>query len=97
MNCWEFKKCGRQPGGELNGSRPCQVPKMSIYDGINGGKNGGRVCWIVADTVCDGDVQETFHQKLEACSQCDFYRIVKEEEGGSPKIPLDILEKLCSR
>jgi hypothetical protein len=68
---------------------------MSMYDGVNGGKNGGRVCWIIGDSVCDCDVQSTFHHKLETCSGCDFYTAVEEEEGGNPSIPLDVLRKIC--
>jgi hypothetical protein len=60
---------------------------MTMYDGVNGGKNGGRVCWIITDSACDGDVQVTFHHKLETCAACDFYRTVKEEEGGTRVFP----------
>jgi hypothetical protein len=94
-NCWEFKNCGKHKSG-VDGSSPCQVPKMSMYDGVNGGKNGGRVCWIITDSACDGGVQVTFHHKLETCAACDFYKTVKEEEGGKPSIPLDVLRNICS-
>jgi hypothetical protein len=94
-NCWEFKNCGKHKSGVSGDSSPCQVPKMSMYDGVNGGKNGGRVCWIIADSACDGNVQVTFHHKLETCAVCDFYKTVKEEEGGNPSIPLDVLRSIC--
>jgi hypothetical protein len=90
-NCWEFKNCGKNEDGSSN----CPVPRMSMYEGVNGGKNGGRVCWIIADSACDCDVQSTFHHKLKTCSACDFYKAVKEEEEGKPSIPLDVLRKIC--
>ncbi len=94
-NCWEFKNCGKNNYDSSGNSRPCQVPKMAMYDGVNDGENGGRVCWIIADTACDGAVQATFRHKLETCSACDFYRTVLEEEGGKPSIPLDVLQRIC--
>jgi hypothetical protein len=94
-NCWEFKNCGQNIRDKKGDSRPCQVPKMAIYDGVNNGENGGRVCWIIADSVCEGKVQSTFQQKLETCSACDFYKAVMEEEGGKPDISLDLLRKIC--
>ncbi len=45
-NCWEVKKCGRQPGGEKVdelGVCPAAVPNE--YDGTNKGNHGGRFCW----------------------------------------------------
>jgi hypothetical protein len=96
-NCWEFKKCGNRPGGaEGKGKCACPVPEMSVYDGINSGTNAGRVCWIVADSACDGDVQVTFRHKLKACGECDFYKAVSEEEGTDLALPMKVLEDLLS-
>jgi hypothetical protein len=96
-NCWEFKDCGRKKTGDrFRGQRKCVVPEMSMYDGINGGKNAGRACWLVADTTCNGDVQFTFAQKLKTCATCDFYLKVKEEEEEELDAPLTIIEDLCN-
>lgn len=40
--------------------------------------NRGSVCWLVAGTLCGGKVQGAFAQKLENCSQCDFYKIANK-------------------
>jgi hypothetical protein len=48
---------------------------------MNGGLNGGRVCWALTGTLCGGKVQGTFAQKLGNCSECEFYRLVHEEQG----------------
>ncbi len=42
LNCWEFKKCGREPGGAK--IEECLAAKDSEIDGTNSGKKGGRVC-----------------------------------------------------
>jgi hypothetical protein len=96
-NCWEFKKCGNGPGGAKGkNTQVCPVPEMGLYNGINGGTNAGRACWIVADSACDGDVQMTFRHKLKACVECDFYNAVSEEEGAELALPLKVLEDLLS-
>ena len=82
MNCWEFKECGRQPDGdriELLGICPATIEEA--LDGTNGGKNGGRCCWKVSGTYCDGDVQGSFSTKIKDCIDCDFFKSVLVEEG----------------
>ena len=51
----------------------------SRLDGVHGGTNAGRACWIVAGTLCGGEVQGTFARKYASCDKCDFYRTVMEE------------------
>ncbi len=55
----------------------------SKLDGIHGGKNAGRACWVVAGTRCGGKVQGEFALKAGNCMICDFYRQVAKEEGAS--------------
>ena len=96
-NCWEHKKCGREPGGvkyeELGG---CPASIEERLDRINSGKNGGRACWALAGTLCGGVVQGSFAQKAGNCMQCDFYQIVGQEEGVNHESSKDILKKLKS-
>ena len=95
LNCWEFKKCGREPGGaKVKELGVCPVVKEERTDGINGGKNGGRACWAIAGTFCGGEVQGHFVQKLGNCQQCEFYDAVGKEEGSDYKGAREILEKL---
>ena len=82
LNCWEYKKCGRQIGGEKTkecGLCPASTQKST--DGVNNGRFGGRCCWAVAGTLCGGPVQGTFAAKLDKCFDCEFYWIVSREEG----------------
>ena len=81
VNCWEYEKCGRQPGGaHVDDMGVC--PAATNGAGGNGGVHAGRVCWAVAGTYCKGKVQGRFAQKLPECMQCDFYKLVKKEEGA---------------
>lgn len=81
-NCWEVKKCGRQFGGpKTKELGVCPASTDESVDGMNNGKNGGRMCWIIAGTFCHGKVQGTFAEKRLSCMACDFFKLVKEEEG----------------
>lgn len=84
LNCWEFKNCGRQPGGpkaaEL-GICPAAVEKN--LDGAHGGTNAGRACWVIAGSLCGGRIQGTFAKKLHNCWRCDFMNAVKREEEST--------------
>jgi len=82
QNCWEYMKCGRQPGGDNAGELGvCPAADDRSYDGINCGRNAGRFCWAVAGTFCGGKVQGTFADKRESCLSCGFFNKVRAEEG----------------
>jgi len=83
LNCWEFKKCGRQPGGAKVAELGACQAAIAANQGPNGGTNGGRICWAVAGTLCGGKVQGTFAQKMQNCMVCPFFLLVKQEEGAS--------------
>ncbi|OGS02022.1 MAG: hypothetical protein A2204_07555 [Elusimicrobia bacterium RIFOXYA1_FULL_47_7] len=90
QNCWEFKKCGREPGGaKVNELGVCPA---ATYTGpgkdLNSGKNAGRICWAIAGTFCGGTVQGEFAQKQVNCIVCDFYKVVRNEEGPNFKMLL---------
>ena len=81
-NCWEFKKCGREPGGaKVEEFGVCAAAVDQRYDGRHGGENGGRKCWHVNATLCGGSKQGTFFKKAANCVNCDFFKLVKDEEG----------------
>jgi hypothetical protein len=68
VNCWEFKNCGRQPGGEkVKELGLCPATTEESNNGINQGMNSGRICWAVAGTCCGGKVQGLFAQKYLSC------------------------------
>lgn len=88
LNCWEFMRCGREPGG-INAARLgiCPAAADTSYHGLNAGRNGGRICWAVAGTCCGGAVQGTFAEKRSTCVDCVFFQKVHKErkEAGSCK------------
>jgi len=55
------------------------------------GISAGRACWVVADTLCGGRVQGSFAQKFKDCGLCDFYKMVKEEEGENLILTIELL------
>jgi hypothetical protein len=78
VNCWEFMKCGKEQPNALG---ICPAVTEARADGVNGGLNAGRVCWAVAGTLCGGEVQGTYAQKLMNCTDCDFRARVRDETG----------------
>jgi hypothetical protein len=95
LNCWEFKKCGRQPGGEkAHELGVCPAYTQDKLHGVHGGRNSGRACWVVAGTYCKGEVQGTFVLKCADCMKCDFYKLVQEEEKKNFIFSSDLLMKL---
>lgn len=95
QNCWEFRKCGREPGGfKVNELGTCPAATEKRTDGINGGKNGGRACWAITGTLCGGKTQGTFANKVGNCLKCEFYQTVGAEEGPNQEGAKDILAKL---
>jgi hypothetical protein len=92
INCWEFMKCGREPGGE--NAEELGICPAAVYDKldcIHGGKNAGRVCWIVAGTMCAGEVVGSFAKKYNDCRECKFYQMVKEEEDTNFLITVELI------
>jgi hypothetical protein len=80
-NCWEHKKCGRQPGGhKVQELGICPATVEQGLDGAHEGKNAGRACWVVAGSLCGGKIQGTYAQKLNNCWRCEFMNKVKKEE-----------------
>lgn len=61
LSCWQFKKCGR----EKNDSCPAIAMKMQ------------NRCWRIAGTLCGGEVQGEFAEKIEDCRLCDYYKYMR--------------------
>jgi len=64
LNCWEFKNCGREKGG----AKADSLGVCSAYP------DDGKNCARIAGTLCGGEVQGTFAQKLHNCMKCEFYK-----------------------
>ena len=80
VNCWDHMKCGREPGGEhVAEMGVCPAATAVKLHGMNGGTNGGRICWFVAGTMCGGELQGSVAKKFERCYECEFYKLVQDE------------------
>jgi hypothetical protein len=94
-NCWEVKRCGRQPGGEsCHEFGVCPAAMEKRLDGIHGGVNAGRACWVVSGTMCRSSVQGTFAKKFSDCRNCDFYESVKSDEAPLFRLSATLLALL---
>ncbi len=94
-NCWEHKKCGREPGGaKAEELGVCPAATDPRTDGIHHGKNGGRACWVIAGTLCGGKVQGAFAAKMHNCMQCEFYKQVQKEERDEFIFSTELQKKL---
>ena len=78
-NCWDYLNCNYGPNSE----NPCPVVIDETSDGVNEGKNAGRICWTVPFTLCFNKPMGRFSGKREICLACDFFKLVKDEEGDS--------------
>lgn len=99
MNCWEFMKCGREENGDKSAELGvCPAHTEPRLNGIHGGINAGRACWVVAGTFCGGQVQGTFAEKEHNCLACDFYDLVRREERskGSFRMSPELTEMLAA-
>jgi len=64
MNCWEFKKCGREEGG-LKSKELGVCPAYPDHR---------KHCARITGTLCGGQVQGSFAMKLANCMNCGFYQ-----------------------
>jgi hypothetical protein len=77
-NCWDFMACSRGPDCSQS---PCPAATDRNSDGVNGGFNGGRFCWAVAGTYCGGETHCAHATEHDSCFDCEFFKLVKSQEG----------------
>lgn len=63
MNCWEFKKCGREAGG-------ARVDELGVCPAYPA---HGHRCAHIVGTLCGGAIQGFFVDKIRGCVQCTFF------------------------
>ena len=82
LNCWQYMRCGREPGGKKAAELGvCPAASAATHNGINSGKNAGRICWAVAGTLCGGRVHCEQAVREVSCMACKFFKKVKNEQG----------------
>jgi len=60
-----------------------KCPAMVAYEmnEVNHGVNGGRFCWKVAGSFCEGILKAKNADKEVSCMGCDFFsKVLREEE-----------------
>jgi hypothetical protein len=55
--CWVIKKCPPK--------RKKQCPAWEF--------RSGRLCWFINGTICEGKVQENWHEKMKICRSCEVF------------------------
>ena len=82
LNCWNWKNCGRYPGGpKVADMGVCPATTSTQANGFLNGRAAGRGCAYVTGTFCGGTVQGSAAEKSHNCKQCDYYKALKKEFG----------------
>jgi hypothetical protein len=75
-------KCGKGPSGNGNGKhRSCPISAETSANTLNGGVNGGRICWIIAENCRNSKVKCSELSRMDPCFSCEFRYKVFAEEG----------------
>lgn len=64
VNCWEFRKCGKEKKGKRGAAEVCPAGD-EVY---------GRVCYAVTGTLCNGTIEGNFPDKYKDCKECDYFK-----------------------
>jgi len=51
INCWEFKQCRHERDTPKERRRVCPAVVETRLNGVHGGANAGRSCWVVDGTL----------------------------------------------
>ncbi len=58
--CWTIRKC------PLKTKEKC--PSWEF--------RAGHVCWFINGTLCHGDVQKDWHEKMKLCRKCEVFSYI---------------------
>lgn len=98
LDCWEYQGCERGPGGRrAREGDECPAAKAASLDGVNGGHEGGRACWIVTGTRCGGKSSGPYETKIHECKKCSFYARVQVEEVLRAEDDETLVKRFCDR
>lgn len=94
-NCWDYYGCEREAKGNSGkDSDVCPACLEAKLNGIHGGRNGGRACWIVKGTTCGSRIKRMFVPKFIICELCDFKKSVMDEESKNFIVSDDFMKML---
>lgn len=85
--------CGFGPGQDKARCHGvCPAATEEKLNGLNGGINGGRACWMVSGTNCANRLAGNLHLIASACQTCHFFQLVSNEEENQFQVGSTILE-----
>lgn len=63
----------------------CLAATDTDADGLNGGKNGGRICWAIAGSYSNFNALDNMEcidaEEKFSCITCAFFALVEKEES----------------
>ncbi|HEA68503.1 MAG TPA: XRE family transcriptional regulator [Desulfobacterales bacterium] len=62
-NCWVIKKCSTD-----------QKKKCPAWE-----YHAGKFCWFINGTICAGEDQRSWREKIKICSKCEVLQAVLDE------------------
>ncbi|MBF0347719.1 MAG: hypothetical protein HQL81_08620 [Magnetococcales bacterium] len=71
LNCWEANQCGKE--------HYCAAGTSKRFDGLLGGRNGGRFCAFIDETLCKDGRPMANEKKLKHCAECSFFEELLRE------------------
>jgi DNA-binding XRE family transcriptional regulator len=55
--CWKIKNC-----------TPAQKKKCPAFE-----FKSGNLCWFINGTICDGNAQKSWNEKMKVCRSCEVF------------------------
>ncbi len=81
QRCWEFKKCGRQPGGSKAGELGvCPAAAEALTTGSHPERQGCLACWAITGKFSGEGVQGS-PERLGDCIRCDYLKQNESKDG----------------
>src|SRR5512135_322197 len=81
INCWQYMSCGRELGGaQADRLGVCPASTDTRLDGVHGGQNAGRACWVIAGSFTKAGGEMALARGHKDCAKCEFYSVVNSEE-----------------
>ncbi|MBI5634064.1 MAG: hypothetical protein HZA15_11360 [Nitrospirae bacterium] len=88
IRCWEYKKCGRELGGE-HAEEFGYCPAALAPD---------NNCWLIAGTMCSGTIEGTYARKIDTCIICGYYNKMQDYHARRPRNRFFLFgQYLCSQ
>ena len=101
INCWQHKGCGREPNGFNAKKGVCPASVERRLDGVHGGEKAGRACWAISGVMCESEKKGTltlkYRRLMKTCDDCDFYLLVRKEEGADFMYSANLMMELSKK